>query len=117
MNKEVTALLLAAILLLLFDIPWLMVSGPYVKSMIQRIQDSALQVQYIPAIIVYLAMAYLILQTNTPLQAFYTGMATYAVYDFTNLATLKNYDFSFALLDSLWGGTLFAITRFVLNRI
>ncbi len=44
------------------------------------------------------------------------GAATYAVYDFTNLATLKNYDFSFAVVDTLWGGVLFAIVRFLLNR-
>ena len=116
MNKQVLALGTAAALLLLFDLPWLMVSAPYVKDMIQNIQGSPLRMAYLPAAVVYLAMAYLIHQTKTPLEAFYMGAATYAVYDFTNLATLKNYDLSFALMDSLWGGLLFAMVRFVLNR-
>lgn len=116
MNKQVTQLAIAAVLLVLFDLPWLMVSGPYVKGMIQRIQGSPLRFAYLPAVIVYIAMAYILLQTKTPTEAFYVGAATYAVYDFTNLATLKNYDFSFALVDTLWGGVLFALTRFVLNR-
>lgn len=116
MNKQLITLGTVTILLVLFDIPWLMVSSPYVKDMIQRIQNSPLRFAYFPAIIVYLAMAYLLLQTKTPLEAFYMGTATYAVYDFTNLATLKNYDISFALVDTLWGGVLFAIVRFVLNR-
>ena len=116
MNKQLVQLFTAAIILLIGDLPWLMVSAPYVGEMVQRIQGSPLRLSYLPASIVYLAMAYLLLQTKTPLDAFYMGAATYAVYDFTNLATLKNYDLSFALLDTLWGGALFAIARFILNR-
>ena len=99
------------------DLPWLMVSSAYVGPMIQRIQGSPLKMSYLPAAVVYLALGYLVLQTERPLDAFYLGAATYAVYDFTNLATLKNYDASFAIVDSLWGGVLFALVRFVLNRL
>jgi uncharacterized membrane protein len=116
MNKQLVQLFTAAVLLVIADLPWLMVSAPYVKDMIQRIQGSPLHLSYLPAAVVYAAMAYLLIQTKTPLEAFYVGAATYAVYDFTNLATLKNYDFSFALVDTLWGGILFALVRFVLNR-
>ena len=116
MNKQLAELATAAVLLVLLDLPWLMVSGPYVKDMVQRIQGAPLRLSYLPALVVYLAMAYLLLQTKKPLDAFYVGAATYAVYDFTNLATLKNYDFSFALVDTLWGGILFALVRFLLNR-
>ena len=114
--KAIQQLLITATLVFLVDLPWLMVSATYVAPMIQRIQGSPLNMRYLPAAIVYIALAYLVLQTKTPLEAFYMGAATYAVYDFTNLATLKNYDFSFALVDSLWGGVLFAIIRFLLNR-
>lgn len=67
--------------------------------------------------VVYFAMAFLLLQTKTPQQAFYYGLATYAVYDFTNLATLKQYDPKFAVADSIWGGILFAIARSILNYL
>ena len=116
MNKQLKELFTAALLLLILDLPWLMVSAPYVGDMIQRIQGSGLKMSYVPAAVVYLAMGYLLLQTKTSMDAFYIGLATYAVYDFTNLATLKNYDLSFALVDSLWGGVLFAMARFILNR-
>jgi uncharacterized membrane protein len=116
MNKQVLQFFTAAILLVLLDLPWLMVSAPYVQGMVQRIQGSPLRLAYLPSAIVYIAMTYLLLQTKTPLEAFYVGAATYAVYDFTNLATLKNYDLSFALVDTLWGGILFALARFLLNR-
>lgn len=116
MKKLVRDILIGAVLLALLDLPWLMVSGPYVSAMVQRIQGSALQLRFLPAIVVYIALAYLLTQTETPLQAFSMGAATYAVYDFTNLATLKNYSLPFAIMDSLWGGILFAIAHTILNR-
>ncbi len=117
MKNQAWKLFTAAFIVFLVDLPWLMVSGPYVGPMIQRIQGSPLKMSLLPAAVVYIALGYLVLQTKTPLEAFYIGAATYAVYDFTNLATLKNYDFSFALVDSLWGGILFALVRFLLNRL
>lgn len=116
MNKQVKELFTASLLVLILDLPWLMVSSPYVGDMINRIQGSSLKMSYLPAVVVYIALGYLLLQTTSVMEAFYAGLATYAVYDFTNLATLKNYDLSFALVDSLWGGVLFAMARFILNR-
>lgn len=60
---------------------------------------------------VYLALAYLIQQTRSNTDAFFTGLAVYAVYDFTNYATLTNYDLMFGVSDSIWGGVLFTIVR------
>jgi uncharacterized membrane protein len=85
--------------------------------MLIKIQGSPLQMVWWAGAIVYLAMSFLVLQTKTPQQAFYYGVATYAVYDFTNLATLKQYDPKFAVADSIWGGILFALTRSVLNYL
>ncbi len=85
--------------------------------MILSIQGSPLQLNYLAGGVVYLAMAFILLQMKTPQEAFYFGAATYAVYDFTNLATLKNYDPKFAVADSLWGGILFYIAHTVLEKI
>ena len=85
--------------------------------MILSIQGYPLQLNYWAGGVVYLAMAFILLQMKTPQEAFYFGAATYAVYDFTNLATLKNYDIKFAFADSLWGGILFYIAHTVLEKI
>ncbi len=70
MNKQAIQLFTAAFIVFLADLPWLMVSGPYVSNMIQRIQGSALNMAYLPAALVYVALGYLVLQTKTPLEAF-----------------------------------------------
>ena len=102
---------------MVLDLPWLFFTQKYVDRMILSIQGSPLQLNYWAGGVVYLALAFLLLQMKTPQEAFYFGAATYAVYDFTNLATLKNYDPKFAVADSLWGGILFYIAFTVLDKI
>ena len=94
-----------------------MITNTYATEMFVKIQGSPIRLVWWSAAVVYLALAYLILQLKTPQQAFTIGAATYAVYDFTNLATLKNYDVRFAVADSLWGGILFSVARSVLNYL
>lgn len=38
------------------------------------------------------------------------GLLAYGTYDMTNLATLKNYQLSVALIDTAWGGFVTALT-------
>ena len=107
----------AVLLLAVFDLPWLLLIGETAQKLVHRIQGSELTLKFLPAFVVYLALAYLVLQVESPMEAFKMGVATYAVYDFTNLAMFKNYTLSFALMDTLWGGVLFALVRYALNRI
>lgn len=83
--------------------------------MIRTIQGSALEMKIWPAAIVYLALAYLAMIPKTHLEAFLMGSSIYAVYDFTNLATLKKYQLPFAIADTLWGGVLFTIVFSILK--
>lgn len=88
-------------------------------SEIGRIQDGEFQVQYGPAIIVYiltaLAITFFILPKFTSDSSWLTvflwgafmGLIVYGVYDMTNLSILKNYPSAFALADIAWGTFVF----------
>jgi uncharacterized membrane protein len=102
-------------IIILVDLPWLVLGSKYSSSMIKDIQNSDLSVKWIPSIIVYIALSYLALLPKNNLEAFLLGSAIYAVYDFTNLATLNNYKTMFAVGDSLWGGVLFVTVFNVLK--
>jgi uncharacterized membrane protein len=108
---------LSMVLLFVLDIPWLLYASQFVQPMIYKIQYQQLQLKYAPAVVVYLAMAYLLGLAESPRQAFFIGAATYAVYDFTNLATFKHYDPVFAVADTLWGGILFTLAYYGLHLI
>jgi uncharacterized membrane protein len=117
MNRNLHLFGTAIVLLALVDLPWLLMIGETAQKLVFRIQGSELSLRYLPALVVYIALAYLVLQVETPLEAFKMGISVYAVYDFTNLAMFKNYTLQFALMDTLWGGVLFATVRYALNRI
>jgi len=117
MSRNLQVFGTTVLLLGVIDLPWLLLIGETAQKLVHRIQGSDLTLKFLPAFVVYLALAYLVLQVETPMEAFKMGVATYAVYDFTNLAMFKNYTFSFALMDTLWGGVLFATVRYALNRI
>lgn len=107
----------AVLLLILFDLPWLLLNADAAQRLVFRIQGSDLKLKMAPAFVVYLALAYLVTKTESVMEAFKVGMAVYAVYDFTNLAMFSKYPVAFALMDTVWGGVLMALVRMALDRI
>ena len=115
MIPSLTQLVAAMIALALVDAVWLLTAGQYALKMTERIQGSPVQFGIIAAIVVYIALAYLVYQVKTPVEAGLLGAATYAVYDFTSLAILKKYEVGIAIADTVWGGILFATTFSILK--
>lgn len=110
--------IIAFFVLILIDIPWLTLQMSTATTMFTKIQGSrSLAMRLWAAPIVYVALAYLLVQMKSLKQAAASGMAVYAVYDFTNLLTFKDYTLSFAIQDTLWGGVLFAIAYSVLEAL
>ena len=101
-----------ALLFVVCDLPWLYMTLPHAQAMIKTIQGGMpIQMRWAGTPPVYLALAFLVQQAPSTLDAFFIGLCTYAVYDFTNYSTLVKYDLSFAVADSIWGGVLFSIVR------
>lgn len=113
---SVTTVIRNAALLLALDLPWLYATNQWVGSMIYGIQKRHLELRLAPALVVYIALGYLLTRARSLRDAFLLGLATYAVYDFTNYATLQNYRLEFAIADSLWGGVLMAAAWWVGKR-
>lgn len=101
--------LLTVIIIIIVDLPWLILGSKTSKSMILSIQGSELSVRWIPSLIVYFALAYLVTLPQSYSEAFLLGLSVYSVYDFTNYAIFKNYSLKFAVADSVWGGILLTI--------
>jgi uncharacterized membrane protein len=106
-----------ALVFVIADLPWLYGNQRWAAQVFQKVQGAPLRLHIPAAIPVYFALAYLLLHASSPLSAFGIGFATYAVYDFTNLATLTNYDPMFAIADTFWGGILFSVAYFLSKRL
>lgn len=117
MNALLSLLPLAA-LFLIADLPWLTYVSQTWLPMFQKVQGgNPIEFRYAAAPVVYLALAWLLQQTRSIEQAVGTGLAVYAVYDFTNLSTFTKYDPTFAVADTVWGGILFGVVRWLSIRL
>ena len=110
------------IILILLDAVYLYFTKDMFGEMVARIQRVAMQVRLWSAAVVYVFVAFLlywfILKNRRPVwEATLLGLATYGVYDFTNHAILKNYDLSIAIMDTVWGATLFTLTTWIYYKI
>lgn len=111
-------LFITALVILIIDSLWLFTGGQYAVRMTAKIQGSEVVFRYGGALIVYLALAYLHNTFAKTLgEAFALGAGTYAVYDFTNYALLKDYQAGFAIADTIWGGVLFSMVHSVMKYI
>jgi len=116
-NARLARVGILAAIALLIDIPWLYLNKGWSSDLIRGIQGSAVSLRVLPALVVYVAIGYLISTASSIGGAAAIGVATYAVYDFTNYATLKKYDPFFVVVDTLWGGLLFGLTYAAAQRI
>ena len=106
-----------AVIVLVVDMIWLTAMGPAFLAMVRRIQggDSP-TFRILPAIVVYLSLGYLVSLPTSYTTAFLLGLSVYSVYDYTNLAIFKNYDWKIALADAIWGGVLFTLVYAIRKR-
>ena len=103
---------------ILADGIWLYLNHGYHAALFQDIQQSPLQVRWIPAILVYviiLAAVYYfaVLPSKSIADALkkgaFLGLAMYGLYDLTNYATLTNYSLTMTVTDITWGTFLCAL--------
>ena len=121
-------LLLYGVLLVVVDSLYLSrISVPFGK-MVEKIQKKPMKMKIAPAAVVYLALVgawYFFIYREMKKRSFgenvgraaLLGLFIYSVYDFTNLALINDYRLDLAIIDSLWGSTLFALTTAIFSLI
>jgi uncharacterized membrane protein len=117
--NQLNRLLFSAAVLLALDFIYLNMTKSTFETQVVKIQRVVMKVKIIPAALCYLLLViglnYFILRTHRPvLEAFLLGFIIYGVFDTTNLAIFKKYDWQVALMDALWGGVLFALTTSII---
>jgi hypothetical protein len=106
------------VLLLAFDAIYLQFIYGGFSNMIERVQGSAMKLRWESAVVCYLALTgllyyFIVREGKSAIDAALLGVGTYAVYESTSYALLKNWDLNIAVIDSLWGGALFYLTTTV----
>jgi uncharacterized membrane protein len=115
-------LLISSILFIVLDFIYLNLIKNYFQSQIQLVQKSEIKINYLGVALCYLfliiALNYFIIKPNKSVNdAFLLGIVIYGVYETTNYALFKNWSILTVIIDTLWGGTLFAITTYLVNLL
>jgi uncharacterized membrane protein len=122
MQVVIKAFLTTFLVLLPIDVVWLFgMKGVYDKwlSGFERVLN--LPAAFLVYIFIPLGLSYLVISKyfgQTPnlqilSEAFIYGICAYAVYDLTNLATLKGWSITMTIVDIIWGGILCTLTAFI----
>jgi uncharacterized membrane protein len=115
-------LLISAILFVTLDSIYLNLAKSYFKNQVTLVQGSAVKMDLLAAILCYIflivGLNYFIIQPRrSVVDAFFFGLIIYAVFETTNKSLFSNWSWLTVIMDSLWGGVLFAITTYLISKI
>ena len=115
-------LLISAIIFVSLDYIYLSSIKNYFLNQIKKVQGTPVSVNFLAVVICYIFLIiginYFIIKPKRSVQdAFLLGLVIYGVYETTNWALLKNWSVITVIIDTLWGGTLFALTTYLTNML
>jgi len=108
----------ALICMLILDFIYLSLTKNFYNNLVRSIQGENIIIRPIAMILVYLLLAfaynYFIVEKNGTIKdAFLLGMSIYGTFDLTNYAIFNKWNMKAVIIDTLWGGILFSLTRFL----
>ena len=115
-------ILLIMVIMFLLDSVYLYFTKSIFSELVAKIQRTAMQLRIEGAIVVYILLAlglyYFIVKPGlSAWEAGLLGLVIYGTFDFTNYAMLKNYDLKTAIMDTVWGSLLFALTTLIVGKV
>ena len=115
-------LLVSAIIFIVLDFVYLNLIKGYFDNQIKMVQGSPIKINYLGAALCYILLIFginyfIIKPRKSVSDAFLLGIIIYGVYETTNLALFKNWSILTVIIDTLWGGLLFAATTYIVNLL
>ena len=115
-------LLISAIVLVSIDFAYLSLIKNYFSNQIKLVQGSPIQMNFLSTLLCYIFLIfginYFIIKPNRSIKdAFLLGIIIYGVFETTNKSLFSKWSWLTVIIDTLWGGILFALTTFVVSLI
>ena len=118
MKIVVKQIIIIGVVMLLLDACYLYLNGPMFMRLFRSVQHDDMRVKMIGVVLCYFLLIfglyYFIISRRRPvMEAFLFGLVIYGVYETTNYATFNKWTPLMLVLDTVWGGTLFALTTWI----
>ena len=121
MSNSKTILIVAFILLVLDSI-YISIFSNHFKNQVYKVQKKPLEINLTTTIACYIFLIFglyyfIIKEKKPPCHAFLLGLFVYGVYELTTISLLKDWELKTVIIDTLWGGMLFATTTHLVYKI
>ena len=115
-------LLISAITFITIDSFYLNIMKNYFYKQIQSVQGTPPKLNFLGAALCYVflivGLNYFIIKPRKSVnEAFLLGLVIYGVYETTNYALFQKWKMLTVIIDTLWGGILFASTTYIVNLL
>jgi uncharacterized membrane protein len=115
-------MLVSAIIFITIDSFYLNIMKSYFSKQIQSVQGTPPKLNFLGAAFCYVflivGLNYFIIKPRKSVnEAFLLGVVIYGVYETTNYALLNKWSMLTVIIDTLWGGVLFASTTYIINSL
>jgi uncharacterized membrane protein len=114
--------LISAILFVAIDYFYLNLIKKYFTNQVKIVQGSTLKVNLLGTALCYIFLIFginyfIIGPKKSAYDAFLLGILIYGVYETTNYALFSKWSILTVIMDTLWGGVLFAVVTFIINKL
>ena len=118
----VKTFIIISIIMLILDSIYLTVFSNFFNDVVKNVQGSKIKFNIFGATLCYMFLVfglnYFIISRKKPLlDAFILGIVVYGVYETTTYALFEKWSPLAVILDTFWGGILFALTTFIAYKI
>ena len=113
-------LLISAIVFVTIDFFYLNLMKSYFANQLKKIQNKTMTINVLGVLLCYIFLIFginyfIIKPKRSVADAFLLGLIIYGVYETTNLATFDDWPWFMVIMDTLWGGVLFALTTYIVS--
>ena len=121
-RKQFIYIFVSSIVFIMIDSVYLNFIKDYFNNQVKLIQGSSIKINSYAMIICYIILIFginyfIIIPNRSILDAFLLGLIIYGVYETTNMALFSKWSWTTVLIDTLWGGILFALTTTIIKMI
>ena len=115
-------LVLVSVIMLALDSLYLRTTKGFYGNIVKAIQNAPLKLRYSAAAAVYVFMVlglyyFIINEKRNWRQAFLLGLVIYGVFELTTYAIFSEWPMLAVVIDTIWGGILFASTTWSVNKL
>ena len=117
---RVYVFLITSIILVVLDSIYLNVAKNYFNKQINLVQGSNIDLNLTAVILCYIFIIigfnyFVIYKKLSSAEAGLLGLMIYGVYELTNMALFKKWQWSSVVMDTAWGGVLFFLTSVIVR--